>query len=266
MSVSNFPSQLDHRVKPAAPAPTASLHLAAALCRIMENRPASLLDGVEPQALHAFLGQCRITTHPEGKRLIDQGQNLDHAYLVIGGAAEICVTDENGNSVLAHLAQAGEVIGEVELLSGRPTLASVVVRPGTALARFDATQLHRLMPPGHLVRNLARLLHARLARDDRVHLIALFYSTEDRIRGHLLHLTTPENPRTEVSQADLAAFTGCSRQTVNRVLAQLRQSGIVELGRGAVTVLDRERLAVISARPHLRPDAPVRPRKKSGSE
>ncbi|MDM7458998.1 MAG: Crp/Fnr family transcriptional regulator [Paracoccus sp. (in: a-proteobacteria)] len=264
MGVSNPRSDDSHGAGTLAPAP--SLQLAAALCRIMSNRPAALLDGVDPQDLHAFLGQCRISIYPRGKLLIDQGQCLDHAYLVIGGAAEIYVTDENGNSVLVHLAQAGEVIGEVELLSGRLTLASVLVRPGTAVARFDAAQLHRLMPPGHLVRNLARLLHARLARDDKVHLIALFYSSEDRIRGHLLHLTTPECPRTEVSQADLAAFTGCSRQTVNRVLAQLRQSGVIELGRGAVTVLDRARLAPISAPPHLQPGTPQKRGTKSDSD
>ncbi|MDM7459928.1 MAG: Crp/Fnr family transcriptional regulator [Paracoccus sp. (in: a-proteobacteria)] len=264
MSVSSPFSDDVHGAGALAPVP--SLQLSAALCRIMANRPAALLDGVDPHDLHAFLGQCRIRTYPKGKLLIEQGQSLDHAYLVIGGAAEVFVTDENGNSVLAHLAQAGEVIGEVELLSGRLTLASVSARPGTAVARFDAAQLHRLMPPSHLVRNLARLLHARLARDDKVHLIALFYSSEDRIRGHLLHLTTPECPRTEVSQADLAAFTGCSRQTVNRVLAQLRQSGVIELCRGAVTVLDRARLAPVTARPHPQPGTSQKQRTNPGSD
>jgi DNA-binding transcriptional regulator YhcF (GntR family) len=51
-------------------------------------------------------------------------------------------------------------------------------------------------------------------------------------------------PSVKIRQIELAGFAGCSRQTANRTLAQLRAEGIVAIGRGSIKVLDRERLAI----------------------
>lgn len=218
------------------------LHLAASLARIMRNHPAALLAGIDVPSLHSFLSRCEITRHANPRQIITQGDNLDHAYLVIAGAVEISVMDESGNFLLAHLAQAGEVVGEVELLSRRPCVASATARRGSTLARFGSDVLRAHVPAERLLQNLSGVLHDRLGRDNSLHLTALFYSSEDRIRSHLLRFTTAESPRTDISQSDLATFSGCSRQTVNRTLAQLRDEGILRLARGSITVLDRNRL------------------------
>ena len=46
-----------------------------------------------------------------------------------------------------------------------------------------------------------------------------------------------------ISQSQLGVVIGCSRQTVNKMLGELRDDGIIELGRNAVRVLDPARLA-----------------------
>lgn len=222
--------------------PANSDHIAGGLARLMQNHPAALLAGIDADTLRLFLSLCTIQTFHAERTIIQQGCPLEHAYLVIRGAVEIGTIDDEGNSVLAHLAQSGEVVGEVELLTDYLCLATCVARPGTTLARFDLAILRRFVPAEQLLRNLARIFHERLARDNHYHLMALFYCSEDRIRSHLLNLTTPGQPRANISQADLAAFSGCSRQTVNRTLAQWRDEGIVELARGKIVVLDRARL------------------------
>ena len=45
-----------------------------------------------------------------------------------------------------------------------------------------------------------------------------------------------------LTQDDLAGLAGTTRQTVNQVLVELRDAGVVELGRGRVDVVDREAL------------------------
>ena len=39
-----------------------------------------------------------------------------------------------------------------------------------------------------------------------------------------------------------ASLAGCSRQTVNRRLGGLKREGLIEVKRGTIRVLDRERL------------------------
>ncbi|MFN3525266.1 MAG: Crp/Fnr family transcriptional regulator [Paracoccus sp. (in: a-proteobacteria)] len=216
--------------------------MAADLARLMAGQPAALLGGIDAESLSQFLARCSIQTFHTGRQIIQQGAALDQAWLVLRGAVEVSIMDLEGNCILAHLAQTGEVVGEVELLSGGLCIASCLARPGTTVAGFDLALLRHFVPHEHLLRNLACLFHERLSRDNRYHLVAMFYCSEDRIRSHLLSLTMPDQPEATISQADLAAFSGCSRQTVNRTLAQLRSDGIVDVTRGRITVLDRDRL------------------------
>ena len=43
-------------------------------------------------------------------------------------------------------------------------------------------------------------------------------------------------------QADLAQMAGTSRESVSRFLATLERAGVVQVGRGRVTVIEPERL------------------------
>jgi CRP-like cAMP-binding protein len=45
-----------------------------------------------------------------------------------------------------------------------------------------------------------------------------------------------------INQADLANIVGCSRQSVNRKLAELRDEGLITMGKGGIKVLARDRL------------------------
>ena len=47
---------------------------------------------------------------------------------------------------------------------------------------------------------------------------------------------------TWLSQADLAAMTGASRESVNKQLRRWQQQGLIALGKGRVTLLDQRRL------------------------
>lgn len=240
--------------------PAPSDHISASLARLMQTHPAALLAGIDADELKQFLARCKILICHSEREIIRQGTFLNQAYLVLRGAVEISIFDLEGNCVLAHLAQAGEVVGEVELLTDRICLANCLARPGTTVAGFDLPLLRQFIPAERLLRNLACTFHDRLTRDNRLHLVAMFYCSEDRIRSHLLSLTTPDQPQATISQADLAAFSGCSRQTVNRTLAQLRSDGLVEVTRGKVVILDRDRLQKLSMGAKPRDPGPQRDR------
>ena len=49
------------------------------------------------------------------------------------------------------------------------------------------------------------------------------------------------------NQSDVAEAIGCSRQTVNRVLGELRAKDIVKVNKGSIQILDREMLGRVSA-------------------
>lgn len=201
-----------------------------------------LLQGAPADALAALLAEAKILHLRRPKEILRQGETADCIYLILKGRVEVTYIDVNGNRVLAHLATPGEVLGEVEQFSGRTCAASCTALADTTLSVFDAPLVVRHLSAEVLLRNLASIFHDRLTRDNRQHSVAMFYTAEDRVRIHLLSMSTLDMPDVRISQTELAGFAGCSRQTVNRVLSQLRAEGIVDMGRGAIRVLDRVRL------------------------
>ncbi|WP_265499519.1 Crp/Fnr family transcriptional regulator [Paracoccus beibuensis] len=200
------------------------------------------MRGAPDHALAALLAEAKVVNLRRPKEILRQGEDADCMYLILKGRVEVTFIDVNGNRVLAHSAVPGEVLGEVEQFSGRTCAATCTAQHDSTLMIFDAAMILRHLSADILLRNLAAIFHERLTRDNRQHTVAMFYTAEDRVRIHLLSMSTPDMPDVQISQTELAGFAGCSRQTVNRVLSQLRAEGIVDMGRGAIRVLDRTRL------------------------
>jgi len=69
-----------------------------------------------------------------------------------------------------------------------------------------------------------------------------FNKVSERVVMLLLDDTTKDGDLVRMTQADLAANVGTTREVVARCLAGLQADGLIRLGRGRVTVLHREKL------------------------
>jgi len=69
-----------------------------------------------------------------------------------------------------------------------------------------------------------------------------FNKVAERVVILLLDDTTKDGDLVRMTQADLAANVGTTREVVARCLAGLQADGLIRLGRGRVTVLQREKL------------------------
>jgi CRP/FNR family transcriptional regulator len=69
-----------------------------------------------------------------------------------------------------------------------------------------------------------------------------FNKVAERVVMLLLDDTTKDGDLVRLTQADLAANVGTTREVVARCLAGLQADGLIRLGRGRVTVLHREKL------------------------
>lgn len=205
----------------------------------------ALLRGISGTRLQAFLSECSQQSFRSSAEILRQGEKAENAFLIARGRVEVSYVDIDGNVIIAHIARPGEVVGEVELFSDRSCAASCRALPDTIVLCFGPELLFRHFPAAVLLKNLANIMHDRLTRDNRQQSIAQFYPADRRICLHLLNLTTPHDPETRFSQADLASLSGTSRETVNRTLAKLRAMGIIDIGRGRVRILDRARLEAV---------------------
>ena len=206
------------------------------------NFDSDLLQGLSEQQKQTFLSDCVTRTHLQPKDILQQGLATDTFFIVEQGQVEVSYIDPNGNSLVVFIAGPGEVLGEVEALSGRPCAATCTALPGSRVLCCSSAVLLKHVPAQLLIVNLAGLLHDRLVRDNRQRSVDNFMTADQRIDHYLHQLTTEAEPKINVSQAYLATLAGCTRQTVNLRLNLLRQQGIVEFSRGEILVLDRDGL------------------------
>lgn len=211
-----------------------------------------ILEGVPEQDVARVLDMARKRTFRKGEIVFHEGDPADTLHLVRSGRFAVKVTTQYADEAILAVLAAGDIFGELALLSpDAPRSATVVaLEPAETLSvhQLDFGRLRREHPGVGDV--LIGVLSAQVRRLSRHLLEALYTPADTRVRRRVLELVDiyagddPALPVTiPLTQDDLADLAGTSRATVNRVLREDEARGIVELGRGRTLVVDRDGLA-----------------------
>ena len=100
-----------------------------------------------------------------GRKIIKDQQPVEHLYMIMSGKLEAVVDDGNQEKVVGVIG-AGEIIGEVSLLSGAMTASSSVVTASKVVALKMSHQAFMIMlnDGDHLANSILQLLIIRLER------------------------------------------------------------------------------------------------------
>jgi len=201
--------------------------------------PSPLFHGLTPEeetlARSYFLRQA----YPKGKAVFHQGDLGQALYLVERGQVRLFRTHLGGQEKTLGYVGPGEVFGEMSLLDGCERSASAVAEEESQLLALHREAYFALIRRLPLVaHNLARLLAHRLREADLELDLMAFEEAKSRVAYALLKLLRQgKGPRIRVRQQELAALAGASRETVTRVLQELKAQGAVRLAPGEVEVL-----------------------------
>ncbi|WP_164894018.1 MULTISPECIES: Crp/Fnr family transcriptional regulator [unclassified Mesorhizobium] len=187
----------------------------------------------------AFVDVCALRRYTEPTEILSQGELCSGFFIVAQGLVEVNYCDSQGNLSVVHVAAPGDILGDVEAISGNACAASCMTLPNSALLFCPTPVIYTYLQSPVFIRNQARLFYERLQRDNRAKSVSQFYSADERLYIHLCQLTNEKRPEIRVNQSNLAGIVGCSRQTVNRKLGELRDEGVVRLGKGKIKVMDR---------------------------
>lgn len=212
-----------------------------------------ILEGVPEADVARVLDMARKRTFRKGEVVFHEGDPGDTLHLVRSGRFAVKVTTQYADEAILSVLRAGDIFGELALLSpNAPRSATVVaLEPSETLSvhQLDFGRLRREHPGVGDV--LISVLSAQVRRLSRHLLEALYTPADTRVRRRVLELVdiyaTDAQDGTPITipltQDDLADLAGTSRATVNRVLREDEARGILELGRGRTLVLDRDGLA-----------------------
>jgi CRP-like cAMP-binding protein len=205
--------------------------------------PTNVLDGLA--------GQLRRRTFRRGTMIFHKDQAGDALYVIESGRVRIFVPRESGAELTVEVSGAGDVFGELSLLDGRPRSASAEALEETTaftLSR-DEFKAHLAATPGLAVA-LIELLSTRLRHVTEYAESLAYLDVHARLARTLLEMGDRYGVKREdgieidfdLTQADLAAMVGATRERVNRALASFRVQGLLELRGRKIALLDTTRL------------------------
>lgn len=181
-----------------------------------------------------------------GVVLFHEGEAGGSLHVLMRGRVAIRVTTPDGDAATLNVIGPGAAFGELSLL-GLATMRTATVQAiepvqTLVLQRAEFERLRRSYPS--VDRLLVEYLAAQVRRLSERLTEALCIETRTRVLRRLLELHAVfDSGPVSVTQEEVATMAGTTRPTVNRVMQDLADAGIVELGRGRFTVVDPAALA-----------------------
>jgi CRP/FNR family transcriptional regulator, cyclic AMP receptor protein len=136
------------------------------------------------------------------------------------------------------------------MLDGEVRSASVEALSDGELLALPAVDVRGLLSrhPEITVKLVAALVRRLRQANERISRQS-FQTVPSRVAGVLSQLVAEEAPwrggegvTIRMNQADLAQLAGTSRESVSRFLAELERAGVVQVGRGRVTIVEPPKL------------------------
>lgn len=208
------------------------------------------LKAASDELLRILNAVSTVVDVPAGKVVFSEFDAGDALYIVQSGAIEISTLSEDGRKLGLEIMRAGAVFGEIALFDPGPRTATATAMEATRLLQVrNSDVLRELHQRPELSVELLRLAGSRMRWMNMQLHEYVFLALPARLARKVLHLTmndTGPNVTFNLSQTDLADFTGATREAVSKTMSVWKHKGIIETGRGKLAILDRAALQQIA--------------------
>jgi len=182
-----------------------------------------------------------------GRVIFREGDESDTCYVVRSGHARAIREHADGRTIALSTFGPGSIFGELAMFESERRSATVETLDGLEAVAILGADMRRLMRDHveialGVVTSLGRRLRAaneRIASQS-------FQTVQSRVATVLTQLVTEAQDEGAAerdvlviaTQADVAKLAGSSRESASRFLAVLERAGVIEQGRGKLTVHD----------------------------
>ncbi|MFE1599492.1 Crp/Fnr family transcriptional regulator [Methylobacterium sp. ID0610] len=203
-----------------------------------------LFSDLGPAVIDCLAGLTTTRTVRAGEILFQVGDPGDALYGVRRGEVRIETGTESGRRIVLNSLGAGDLFGEIALLDGRERTADAVASVASEVYVLRRSDLlaYLAREPDVAIRLIGLLCNRiRYIAGQMTEMATL--SLGARLARRLTVLAEDFGNEIQISQEQLGAYVGGTRESVNRQLQVWRRAGLLDLRRGCVVLRDAEALA-----------------------
>jgi CRP/FNR family cyclic AMP-dependent transcriptional regulator len=209
-----------------------------------------------PQDLLAeFNAMGHLTLFPASATLLTEGQVPRGVYIICSGRAKLAVQAHDGKTVILKIAGERHLVGLSAVVTGRPSPITATTIELCQLKFVEQTAiLHLLEHNSAAALACARLLAGEVETtfDDVYDLLLARSSTEKLARLLLSWVAREPHNRdlrvpTDFTHEEMAQMIGSSRETVTRLLSDMKRKELIRLEGSTLVIPNRIALQALAA-------------------
>jgi CRP/FNR family transcriptional regulator/CRP/FNR family cyclic AMP-dependent transcriptional regulator len=214
-------------------------------------RKSALFRDLPGDTLQRLVAIAQRRSYRRGELIVRQGDPGDTFFVITDGEVKVLVGAQTGDQAMVAIFGPGDCFGELSLIDGEPRSASVEAIDHVEtiiLWRRDFMDFVDANP--QFMKRLLMTLANRIRHTSELAADLAFLDIAGRLAKTLLDLARDHGRQVDgateielpMTQTDLAAMVGATRESVNKLLSWFEERGGIERHGRQITVVDPELL------------------------
>ncbi|MFG6116166.1 Crp/Fnr family transcriptional regulator [Halobacillus sp. MO56] len=184
--------------------------------------------------------------------LFQEGEDADQMFIIQSGRIQISKISPDGRELSLRICQKGDIIGELTLFTDDATyLLNAKVMEDAEVAVIKKDYLEReLLTNTELAFEFMKWMSERFRKTQTKFRDLVLHGKKGALYSTLIRLTNsygvkrPDNILIDIvlTNQELANFCGTSRESVNRMLSDLKRKEVLEMEKNKIVVKDLQYL------------------------
>jgi CRP/FNR family transcriptional regulator, cyclic AMP receptor protein len=177
-----------------------------------------------------------------------EGDWSDYVYFIVTGLAKVYKTSANSKEQILYIAGAGESLNDVSALCDISNVASMLAMQTTSLYCIRRNDLKSILEKYPVIAlNAVKVMAEKVQQSSSVIVDLSFKQVISRLATVLIK-GERTSTKLRLTQEDLAAIVGTTREVITRSLKIITEKGIVRHGRGYIEIIDKKALLELATK------------------
>jgi CRP/FNR family cyclic AMP-dependent transcriptional regulator len=214
--------------------------------------------GLSPDVLKSFSAASHLNTYPGGAILFVEGQTPRGVLVLCLGKVKLSTTSRDGKVLILKMAAPGEALGLSAVISATPYEVTAETVGPCQVNFMDRDALMKLLDKhGELGLHSAQALSREFQSAYRdIHELVLARSSAGKLARLLLSWSGGHERdssgreiriRSSMTHEEIAQMIGSSRETVTRLLSELKKKELIRLEGSTLVIRNRTALEALAA-------------------
>lgn len=195
-----------------------------------------------------FHSQGEIRHYDKETYLFREGEEIQGLYLILTGKVKMSKLSNDGNQLTLRYVEPGGVAGELALLNdyAHYVLSAKVMESGEIAILSKSIIIDAIERNGLLALELIQIMNDRVRRDQTRFRDLVLFGKKGALYSTLIRLSNSYGETNgndifiniKMTDQQLADFCGTSRESINRLMGQLKKDSVLSTDKSFITIHD----------------------------